>query len=327
MGKEKFYYNKQTLRYEKLEEPLKVRILKIAGLSFLVLLAGSVIAGLAFKYMDSPEVDKLKRELKQMEVQNMALDNQVDQMGKVLTNIQDRDANVHRMMFGMDPIDEDVWNGGVGGSEKYDYLTEFSDSGDLLRATQEKADRLKRQLVIQSQSLDKIELEAESKEAMLSSIPAIKPVREDKLARGIRALSGFGRRIHPIQKIPKMHYGIDFTAPRGTPIHSTGDGKVEKILYKKTGYGTHVIINHGYGYKTLYAHMSKVDVKVGDEVKRGNVIGKVGNTGSSTAPHCHYEVIYQGQKVNPLNYCLDGLTPEEYQQLANMASVNNQSFD
>ena len=160
----------------------------------------------------------------------------------------------------------------------------------------------------------------------LASIPSIKPVRSDKLARSVKLLSGFGYRIHPIFKVRKMHAGIDFTAPRGTPIQATGNGKIIKAG-RGSGYGNRVIIDHGYGYQTLYAHMDRIDVKVGQTVTRGEKIGLVGNTGASTAPHCHYEVIYKGQKVNPIQFVLDGLSPEEYQELVNVASLENQSMD
>ena len=175
--------------------------------------------------------------------------------------------------------------------------------------------------------MDDVETLANQREDMLASIPAIKPVRSDKLKRNIRSLSGFGMRMHPIFKRRKMHTGIDFTAPQGVAIHATGNGKIHSIKRIKNGYGTHVIIDHGYGYKTLYAHMSAVDVKKGQKVTRGQVIGKIGNTGTSTAAHLHYEVIYQGKKVNPIHYCMDGLSDTEYQQLVNMAATPNQSFD
>ena len=327
MRKEKFYYNPQTLQYEKLVEPLKVKVLRFVGYSAIIMIAAIAMAVVIDKYYPSPERQALKRELDQMEVQYTALSSQLTMMSKVLNNIQDRDAGVHRMMFGMDPIDQDVWNGGVGGSEKYDFLTKFKNSGALLLSTQQQADQLKRQLSVQSESLDEIEVIVKEKEQMLASLPAIKPVREDKLKRSIRAMSGFGMRLHPIHKIRKMHAGIDFTAPRGTAIQATGDGVVEKVIHKKTGYGSHMVINHGYGYKTLYAHMGTIIVKKGEKVKRGQQIGTVGNTGTSTAPHLHYEVHKGDKKVNPIHYCMDGLSPEEYQSLADMASVTNQSFD
>jgi len=323
MGHEKFYYNETTLRYEKLKTPLKSKILTLFG--FLTLSA--VLAFVLFSFVPSPYERAQTREIQQLELQHIAMNDQVEKMGKVLENIQDRDANVHRIIFGMDPIDNQIWNGGQGGSEKYDFITNYKSTGELLQSTQQKADKLKRQLAIQSESLDNLEKEAGSREDKLASIPAIKPIREDKLKRNIRALSGFGMRMHPIFKRKKMHAGMDFTCPKGTDIQATGAGVIEKVTKKKSGYGTHIIINHGYGYQSLYAHMASVTVKAGDKVKRGQIIGTVGNTGTSTAPHLHYEVIHNNRKVNPISYCMDGLSAEEYQSLVDAAAKINQSFD
>ena len=160
---------------------------------------------------------------------------------------------------------------------------------------------------------------------MLNSIPSIRPI--GKPSRKIKLYSGYGMRIHPIHKIKKMHYGIDFTAPKGTPIYATGNGKVSKVTKSRSGYGNRVMIEHGYGYKTLYAHMNTIDVKRGEKVKKGDIIGTVGNTGSSTAPHLHYEVMHKRKKINPIHFCLDGLTPEEYNEMLDMAATVNQSFD
>ena len=323
MGKEKFYYNETTLRYEKLKMPLKSKLLGAFGF----LTASAVMALVLYSFLPSPFERAQTREIQQLELQHIAMNDQVEKMGKVLENLQDRDANVHRVIFGMDPIDNQVWNGGQGGSEKYDFITNYKSTGELLQSTQQKADKLKRQLAIQSESLDKLETEASLKEKKLAAIPAIKPIREDKLKRNIRALSGFGMRMHPIFKRKKMHTGMDFTCPKGTDIQATGAGVIEKIIKKKSGYGTHIIINHGYGYQSLYAHMGSVSVKKGEKVSRGQIIGTVGNTGTSTAPHLHYEVIHNNQKVNPISYCMDGLSAEEYQSLVDAASKINQSFD
>ncbi len=323
MGKEKFYYNETTLRYEKLKTPLKSKLLTALG--FLAMSAA--MAFVLYSFVPSPFERAQTREIQQLELQHIAMNDQVEKMGKVLENLQDRDANVHRIIFGMDPIDNQVWNGGQGGSEKYDFITNYKTTGELLQSTQQKADKLKRQLAIQSESLDKIETEASSREEKLAAIPAIKPIREDKLKRNIRALSGFGMRMHPIFKRKKMHTGMDFTCPKGTDIQATGAGVIEKIIKKKSGYGTHIIINHGYGYQSLYAHMGSVSVKAGDKVSRGQIIGTVGNTGTSTAPHLHYEVIHNNRKVNPISYCMDGLSAEEYQSLVDAAAKINQSFD
>lgn len=327
MFKEKFVYNTQTLRYEKIEESIKTKLVRFLGIGSAILLTSIILFFISAAYFPSPKEEALKRELEQMENRYLALNNQMDNLSKILANVQERDASVHRMMFGMDPIDQDVWEGGVGGHDRYSNIVNYNNTGALLIATEEKMDKLKRQLTLQSKSLDEISDLAKDKEKMLASIPALTPVRSDKLKRNIKSLSGFGMRIHPILKRRKMHAGIDFTCPKGTPIQASGDGVVLKALKHKRGYGQHIVIDHGYGYKTLYAHMSKMDVKKGDKIKRGQLIGAVGSTGLSTAPHLHYEVIYKGKKVNPILYCTDGLSPEEYQELVDMASTANQSFD
>ncbi len=327
MRKEKFVYNTQTLRYEKVVEPIKMKVFKILGFLCASVVAAIVIVSIAFTYFPSPEAQALKREINQMKDEMSVMTHDFGIVSKELDYLQDRDANVHRMIFGMDPIDQDVWNGGIGGVDRYSNLTMYKNTGAQIIDTKQRIEKLKRQLVVQSKSLDDVEKLAAQREDMLASIPAIKPVRSDQLKRNIRSLSGFGMRMHPIFKRRKMHTGIDFTAPKGTPIHATGNGKIYSVKNKKSGYGTHVIIDHGYGYKTLYAHMSVVDVKQGQKVTRGQIIGKIGNTGTSTAPHLHYEVTLQGKKINPIHYCMDGLTDGEYQQLVNMAATPNQSFD
>jgi murein DD-endopeptidase MepM/ murein hydrolase activator NlpD len=327
MGKERFVYNTQTLRYEKVEVTLRERIIQFIGFLCAAIVTGVIFTLVVWNYFPSPKETTQRVENERLKEQILKVNQELNAMSKVLANVQERDANVHRLMFGMDPIDQDIWNGGVGGHEKYADISSFSATGDLLANTMERMDRLKRQLKIQSESLDTVTNLARDREKMLASIPSIKPVRSDKLARNIKLLSGFGYRIHPIHKVRKLHTGVDFTAPRGTPIQATGDGTVERVERKRSGYGYNVVINHGYGYQTLYAHMSRIDVKRGETVKKGQQIGLIGSTGTSTAPHCHYEVIYKGSKVNPIHYCMDGLTPEEYQELVEMASIANQSMD
>ncbi|HHB52436.1 MAG TPA: M23 family metallopeptidase, partial [Saprospiraceae bacterium] len=198
---------------------------------------------------------------------------------------------------------------------------------ELVKEDLNKLAELNRKVELQNESLDTLEKLAIAKANRLASIPSIKPVREDKLKRKISYLSGFGWRNHPIYHIKKFHKGIDFTSPKGTPIQATGNGVVKAVIIKKRGYGKHVIIDHGYGYETLYGHMSKILVKKGDKVVRGQTIGLVGSTGSSTAPHCHYEVHYKGKAINPIDFVFDGMTPEEYQEFVEKAKAENQSLD
>ena len=237
------------------------------------------------------------------------------------------DAKVHRFVFGMDPIDQDVWQAGVGGHNQYADLLEMSHSGEILNATYASIDKLERQLDIQSSSLTELEKQALERAEMFDAIPSIKPVRVDMLKRNVTLLSGFGMRMHPVHKIRKMHWGIDFTAPSGTAIQATGAGVVSSVRNSKTGFGHHVVIDHGHGYQTLYGHMQDIIVKEGQSVTKGEKLGTVGSTGTSTAPHCHYEVHQDGRPVDPIHYCLDGLTPEEYKALVARASSAKQSFD
>ena len=324
MRKEKFIYNTQTLRYEKVTEPLRTKLLRFIGFLCAAVLTAFIFTLISHKIFPSPKEKALLREMDQMKSQYSHISLEFERLEKVLSNIQERDAMAHRMIFGMDPIDEDIWNMGIGGHDRYEDFSQFKYSGKLMTSVNQKMDKLSKQLVLQSKSLDTIMHLAEEKEKMLASIPTIRPVLTKKK---LNILSGFGMRIHPIFKIPKMHTGIDFTAPSGTPIQATGDGVVEKVERRKTGYGHNVIINHGYGYKSLYAHMSRMNVTVGQKVKKGQKIGTVGSTGTSTAPHCHYEVFYKGQKINPIHYCMDGLSPDEYKELVEAAANSNQSFD
>ena len=327
MRKEKFIYNTHTLQYEKVRESLSTRSLRVFGFICAALFTAFIFTVMAHRYTTSPKEKAQLEEIKRLKAEIKSFAETYDQLGEELEVLRNRDAYAHRMIFGMEPIDDGVWEGGIGGHEKYEEFRQYKNSGAALRSVHERLDRLKRQMVLQSKSLDTIINMAREKEVLLASIPSIKPVRSDKLARKVNLLSGFGRRIHPVYKVPRMHTGIDFTAPQGTPIQATGAGKVIRVENKRTGYGKNVVIDHGFGYQTLYAHMSRVDVKEGQTVTRGQQIGLVGTTGTSTAPHCHYEVHRMGEKVNPIHYCMDGLSPEEYQDLVKAAETSNQSFD
>ncbi len=327
MGKEKFVYNNQTLRYEKVVEPLKIKVLRVFAFTCAFILFAFLAYIILDATLESPKDRAMKRELRQMKTQYKALSSKMDSYGKVLNNIKDRQEGAFGMAFGMNPIDEDVWEVGIGGVDRYSNLTKYPTTGDLMMDVTKKADKLGRRMVLLSHSLDSVMALAKNRDEMYAAVPTIKPIREDKLNRKITLLSGFGMRLHPIHKVMRPHKGIDFSCPKGTPIYVTGNGKVIKVEKKKTGYGWNVRVSHGYGYQTLYAHMSKIDVKVGQEVKKGEVIGLVGSTGTSTSPHLHYEVHYLGKAVNPIHYVLDGLSTEEYQNMVDMSSLNNQSFD
>jgi hypothetical protein len=327
MESKKYYYNPKTLQYEPITVSVQARLLKVSAYVLSTFVIAIVLLNFAGKFFETPREKALSRELDQMNYYYNALTGDFDVMNQSIQHLQEKDASVHRVILGMDPIDEAIWNAGVGGHLKYSNITNYKNSGELIRSILTKADKLKRKIELQNKSLDTLQRLAFAKEDKLASVPSIKPVRQDKLKRSMRYLSGYGVRIHPVHKVRKMHKGIDFTAPKGTKIQATGNGVVIKAVNQRSGFGKHVKIDHGYGYVSVYAHMNSIDVKVGEEIKKGQIIGTVGSTGLSTAPHCHYEVHYHGKAVNPIDFCLDGLSPEEYEELVEMASIENQSFD
>lgn len=323
MGKAKYRYNPRTLNYEKAELTLKDKLLRVGSYLITGFVFAVLFISLFYTFFDSPKEMQLRRENDQLKLQYDILNNRLDQISKVLENIQNRDNNVYRAIFEAEPIPDNIRKAGFGGVNRYEHLENY-DNAELLVETTKKIDQLAKQIYIQSKSLDEVYDMARKKEKMLASIPAIQPISNDDLTR---TASGYGMRIHPIYKTRMMHTGMDFTAPTGTDIYATGDGVVESVVYRRNGYGKYIVINHGYGYKTLYAHLSKYKVSVGQKVKRGDVIGKVGNTGRSTGPHLHYEVIKNNKKINPVHFYSNDLSPEEYEIMIQLSSTNNQSFD
>ncbi len=306
---------------------VKTKLARGFGMFCAILVSATVLYILADTYLPSQKEKALMREISEMKFQYDDMTAEVGTMSRELTRIQERDANLHRFMLDMDPIDESVWKAGVGGSNQYGRLDAYKNAGKIMKEMHVSVDQLKRQLSVQAKSLDTIEAIAIDKEHRIGAIPSIKPVRVDLLKRNISMLSGYGIRIHPVHKVDKMHFGLDFTAVRGTAIQSTGNGVVIHVRKSKSGYGHNVIIDHGYGYQTLYAHMDEIHVTVGQKVKKGEQIGTVGSTGTSTAPHCHYEVRIAGKAVDPIHFCLDGLSPEEYAEVVQRAASAKQSFD
>jgi len=323
MSKIKYRYDTKSLSYQKVEVAMRTKIIRV--LSYLA--TGTVFAVitilLAYAYLDSPKEKIQKREIEAMKLQYELLNNKFNLASKVLSDLEERDDNIYRMVFEAEPIPDDIRKAGYGGVNRYNELDGY-DNSVLMMETTKKLDRLTKQLYIQSKSFDEVVSMARNKEKMLASIPAIQPISNKNLRH---APSGFGWRTHPIYKTQEFHPGMDFAAPEGTEIYSTGDGTVERADNTAQGYGNHVVINHGYGYKTLYGHMTKSVVSPGQKVKRGQLIGYVGSTGLSTAPHVHYEVAHNGEKINPINFYYNDLNPTEYQQMIEMASRSSQSFD
>ena len=323
MAKIKYYYDTKTLSYKpiKLNSGEKIRgyfifFLSSILLSFFILL-------IFYQFFDSPKEKRLKLEIQNLTSQYEVINNDMQQVETVLDEIQERDDNIYRVIFEADPIPTSIRKQGFGGVNRYEKLLGLSNS-ELMINTSKKIDQLTKQLYLQSKSFDEVIDLAKNKSNMLASIPAIQPVANKDLKR---MASGYGYRIHPIYKTRKMHYGMDFSAKTGTEIYATGDGVVSKIKRSKRGYGNYVKINHGFGYETLYAHMSKYIVKRGQKVKRGEVIGYVGNSGISTAPHLHYEVRKDNKKINPMNFYYNDLSPEEYEKMLEISLQSNQSLD
>ncbi len=323
MSKVKYRFNTRTLSYERVELTTKVKILRLLSFMLASIVFGILFFFLVNNYIDSPKEKMLKREKNQLLSQYELLNKRMDQVNVVLEDIQRRDDEIYRVIFEAEPIADNIRKAGFGGVNRYKQLEGFKNS-ELIVESAQKLDQLSKQLYIQTKSYDEVYKMATGKEKMLASIPAIQPVANKDLKR---MASGYGMRMHPIYKRRKMHTGMDFSAEQGTEIYATGDGVVAEVENSRRGYGNHVVLNHGYGYKTLYAHMTQYIVRRGEKVKRGQIIGYVGNTGTSVAPHLHYEVIKNGEKVNPVNFYFNDLTPEEYEKIIEFSSTPTQSFD
>lgn len=323
MAKIKYKYNPHTLNYEKIQLTILDRLKKIASVLLAGLFFAAIIMTIAYTFFNSPKEVMQAREIAELKKNYQLINHKMGQLEKVLANIEYRDDNIYRTIFEAEPIPDNIRMAGVGGVNRYADISGFK-SAELVKETAQRLDHIAKRLYVQSKSFDEVINLAKNKEEMLASIPAIQPVANKNLKR---LASGYGYRIHPIYKVPKMHWGMDFSAPIGTEIFATGDGVVKKVVARSSGYGKHVVIDHGYGYQTLYGHMSKINVKRGQKVKRGEVIGLVGNTGSSSGPHVHYEVIKNGKKINPASFYFNDLTPEEYDMMIEISSHSNQSFD
>lgn len=324
MSKVKYRFNTKSLTYEKVRVTFKERFWRFLSYLATGVVFATVTILLARQILPSPEQKKQNRELEAMKIQYELLSQKMEQIEQVLKDLEDRDDNIYRTIFESEPIAKTIRYGGTGGSDKYSAFNGY-DNSELLISTTQRLDRLTKQLYIQSKSFDEVVRLAKSKEKLIASIPAIMPINQKDLSHAVT--SGFGWRTHPIYKTQEFHPGMDFAAEQGTPIYATGDGVVERADNLAQGYGNHVVLNHGFGYQTLYGHMSRIKVKAGQKVVRGELIGYVGSTGLSTAPHVHYEVIKNNEKVNPINFYYNDLSPEQYQLLVELSKKSTQSFD
>lgn len=317
MTKSKYRFNPESLSYDRIDLTFWDKLLR-----FLTYFSASLALALIYLFvfslfLDLPKEKVLKRELTQMALQYEILNKQLDQVSAVMADIQNRDDNIYRTVFNSEPIPASIRTAGFGGVNRYTELEGY-DNTQIVIETARRIDVLKKQLYVQSKSFDDVIELAKNKESMLASIPSIQPIAINDMRR----IGGYyGMRIHPILKIFRMHDGMDFTAPIGTDVYATGDGVVSDIQRSRArrGYGNLIEIDHGYGYKTIYAHLEEIKVRPGQKVKRGDVIGAVGNTGLSTAPHLHYEIRKSNRSVNPINYYFNDLTPEEFDAMIELS--------
>jgi len=325
MSKVKYYYDQETLSYRPIKATSKNRISNIVlfvfasfffGLTCLLILLNSDV-------INTPSEIVQKRTLKNYELQFDILNKKLTQLEAVVSNVEERDNNLYRVYFEASPIPEEQRRAGFGGVNRYKDLEGY-DNSDLVINTAKRLDILTKQTVVQSRSLDEIERLAANKAALIEAIPTIQPVKNKDLTR---IASFFGYRNDPFTKTRKMHFGMDFTAKRGTPVYATGNGVVKRADSRSSGFGKHIRIDHGFGYISLYAHLSKYNVRRGQKVKRGDIIGYVGNTGRSAGPHLHYEIIKNNKKIDPLNFYYGNLSPEEFEALLTQSKQENQSLD
>ena len=323
MAKVKYKFDHNSLKYDKIVLTRKQKFYRFLTY-FTATLIIAVIYNVVFViFFDTPKEKGLIRENQQLATQYEIMNNRFDLVEKTLEDLQKRDDNIYRVIFEAEPIPPSVRSAGFGGVNRYIDLQGYKNS-ELVIETAQRLDKITKKLYVQSKSYDEVIELAKNKERMVACVPAIMPISNKDLRR---TASGWGWRIHPIYKIRKFHYGMDFTAPTGTEIYATGDGVVEVVENSLRGYGKRIIIDHGFGYKTLYGHLSGFNVRKGQKVKRGEVIGFVGSSGTSTAPHLHYEVFKNNKKVNPVHYYFNDLTPEEFDKMIFISSNSGQSFD
>ncbi|MDD4602183.1 MAG: M23 family metallopeptidase [Bacteroidales bacterium] len=324
MSKVKYKFNKKSLTFDRVQTTMRKRLLYFFSHLSTGVVFAAVVLILAYNFLDSPKEKAQKREIDEMKLQYQILNDQLDKATKIMADLQDRDDNIYRVIFEAEPIPNSIREAGIGGIDRYETLKGYSNS-DLIVETEKKMDKIMGKLYVQSKSFDEVFNMAKNKEKMLASIPAIQPVNNKDLRR---IGSYFGTRVDPFYKVRKFHEGMDFSASVGTEIYATGNGTIITAgRDNEGGYGNEITIDHGYNYKTVYAHLSRVFVKPGQKILRGQIIGYVGNTGKSTSPHLHYEVRKNGIPLNPIYFFFNDLTPEQFQMMLELSSRPSQTMD
>ena len=323
MKKIKYFFNTHTLRFEKIEVPLKVRLLQTIGFILASIAVGVLFVAILFKFIDSPKERLLRQQNTAYKESYAVLQERIKQLELQMVELEQRDNEVYRSIFEATPIPDSARVKEILAKNEIRLIQSLSNTA-LTDNIRNQLNNLSLRMSFQGQSFAEITTMVKNKEKLLRAIPAIQPVSNKNLKR---VASGFGYRIDPLYKDSRLHAGLDFSAPTGTPIYATADGEVQIAGFNTDGYGNKVVINHGYGFQTLYAHMVRVIANVGQSVKRGEVIGYVGSTGKSTGPHLHYEVIKRGTKVDPVYYFYNDLTPAQFDRLLKEAAANKQSLD
>ena len=323
MKKIKYYYNTNTLRYEKLETPLRITLLRVLGFISAAIVTALILVSLAYKYFPSANEKKMMQKNDALRDDYYVLNERIKKLQEQMNELEKRDNNVYRAIFEANPIPDSARAKALA-QQKEIQLVQGMDQENLSSSIANSLKNLSARMAFQTKSYDEIDGFIKNKEELLACTPAIQPVSNKDLSR---IASGFGYRVDPVYKTVKFHAGLDFAAPQGTPIYATANGTVTTGGNTGNGYGNHVVINHGYGYETLYGHMFRIKVRAGQKVKRGELIGWVGSTGKSTGPHCHYEVHRNGDPVDPVYYFYNDITPEQYDRLLKLAASSNQSFD
>lgn len=323
MKKVKYYYNTNSLRYEKLETPLRVKLLRILGFMSAAFVTALIIVSIAYRYFPSANEKRLQQQNEALKENYLVLDERARKLQGRMKDLEERDNDIYRAIFEANPIPDSSRLIELE-QQREMKLVMALDRFELEESIVSTLQNLERRMAFQDKSYEQIAEFIKNKEQLLASTPAIQPVSNSDLKR---VASGFGYRIDPIYKTPRFHAGLDFTAPQGTPIYSTANGVAKIAGNAGNGYGNYVVINHGYGYETVYGHMYRVKVRVGERVQRGDIIGYVGSTGKSTGPHCHYEVHKNGQRIDPVYFFYNDLTPEQFDHIIKLAAASNQSFD
>ena len=322
MASGKYKFNSDTLLFEKVKYSFRQRFYRLIPFFTVTIIIGLGILFYGYDYFASPKINRLNQEQSQTVLKLKVMKNELLKFEEILSDIEYNDDHIYRTYFEVEPLPSSLRDAGSGGN-LYDIFLS-STYNPLITSLDTRLDLLAKKLVIQSKSYDEVVEMAVNKEKRLSARPAIQPISIKEL---YHFGSAFGFRVHPILHVFRMHAGIDLTCPRGTSIFATADGVVREAGYTSGGYGNKILVDHGYGYVTLYGHCDKVFVKRGDRVNRGDVIGAVGSTGLSMAPHLHYEVHVNGKPVNPINYYANDLSAEEYDKMISLYANSDPSFD